>query len=122
MVPRVGRGGMRVWGGRVRYPLALLGGVVMAAADVRADTKLAQLQAYGEHLAQECIACHRTDGKDQGIPGIVGWAPDIFATTMKAYRSEAFAERRNPVMVSVARSLNDDEIAALAVYFGSPKR
>jgi cytochrome c len=106
----------------VRYPLALLGGVVMSAADAYADTRLAQLQAYGEHLAQECVVCHRPDGKDQGIPAIVGWAADTFVATMKAYRSEAFAERRNPVMVSVARSLNDEEITALAAYFGSLKR
>jgi cytochrome c553 len=40
---------------------------------------------------------------------------------MKAYRNEEYAERRNQVMVSVARSLNDEELDALATYFGALK-
>ena len=81
-----------------------------------------QLRAYGEHLAQECVACHRTDGgPDPGIRSIIGWQNDIFVTTMKAYKNQEFAERRNPVMVSVARSLNEEELSALAAYFGTLK-
>jgi cytochrome c len=72
--------------------------------------------AYGRHLARECTGCHRIDGIDNGIPAILGWPPDAFIATMKSYRT---GERANPVMVSVARSLNDGQLRALASYFAS---
>ena len=92
--------------------------VVSGAAFSQADFE--RLRALGEHLAQECVSCHRTDGgPDPGVASIVGWKHETFVTTMKAYRNQEFAERRNPVMVSVTRSLNDEEVEALAVYFGT---
>ena len=76
----------------------------------------AKLKAYGRHLARECTSCHRLDGINNGIPSIVGWSPDSFIATMKFYREGA---RINPVMVSVASSLSDDQLNALAVFFAS---
>ena len=75
-----------------------------------------QSLSYGRHLAGECTACHRIDGLDNGIPAITGWTADTFTTTMDFYRSGA---RTNQVMVSVARSLDDAQIQALAAYWGS---
>jgi cytochrome c553 len=92
---------------------------VVAPALGQTDTRLARLKEQGEWLAQECLACHKIDGSDKGIASIIGWRPSTFAATLKAYRGQEFAERRNPVMVSVARSLTDEEIEALAIYFGS---
>src|SRR5262245_57809646 len=63
-----------------------------------------KLKAYGRHLAQECTGCHRIDGIDNGIPSIIGWQTDVFVTTVKFYQA---GKRTNPVMVSVANSLND---------------
>ena len=82
----------------------------------RADPNLMEL---GEHLAQECTSCHRKDGTEKGIPPIVGWAVPEFVTTMRFYKT---GERTNPAMVSVAKSLDDDQLTALAVYWGSLKR
>lgn len=97
--------------------LALLAGWGARGADP------ARLRAYGEHLAQECVVCHRIDGgPDKGIASIVGWEPSTFITTLKAYRDRQFAERRNPVMVSVASSLTDEEVEALAAYFAQIKQ
>jgi cytochrome c553 len=76
----------------------------------------AKLQAYGRHLAQECTGCHRIDGVDNGIPSIVGWKADMFIATVKFYQTGA---RTNPVMVSVANSLNEKQLEALATYFAS---
>lgn len=76
----------------------------------------AKLKAYGQHLARECTSCHRLDGINNGIPSIVSWSPDSFIATMKFYREGA---RLNPVMVSVASSLSDDQLNALAVFFAS---
>jgi cytochrome c553 len=72
--------------------------------------------AYGRHLSSECSTCHRIDGIDNGIPSITGWEPQEFVATLAFYRN---GERNNPAMVSVAQSLDDDQIAALALYYGS---
>jgi cytochrome c553 len=78
----------------------------------------AKLKAYGAHLARECAACHRLDGTDNGIPSIVGWDEDQFTTALKFYQQGL---RDNPAMVSVAKSLDEEQLRALAVYFASIK-
>jgi len=70
---------------------------------------------YGEYLGSECKTCHQVSGSDDGIPNIVGLANDDFVTAMHAYREKY---RENPVMQVIANRLNDEEIAALAAYFG----
>jgi cytochrome c len=72
--------------------------------------------AYGRHLSGECSACHRIDGVDNGIPSITGRDTDEFTHTLNFYRN---GERNNPAMVSVAQSLDDDQIKALAAYYAS---
>ena len=80
----------------------------------------AKARSYGRHLAQECTGCHRIDGTDNGIPSIVGWDADRFARTLEFYRT---GERTNPVMVSVAKSLDEAQVRALAAYYASlPKK
>ena len=76
----------------------------------------ARTLALGRHLARECTSCHRIDGVDNGIPSITGWATDDFVTTMGFYRTGA---RPNQAMVSVAQSLSDEDVKALATYYGS---
>lgn len=76
----------------------------------------AKLLAYGKHLSAECSGCHRIDGVDNGIPSITGWMPGDFIATIALFRD---GSRPNPAMISVARSLDDDQIKALAVYYGS---
>ena len=94
--------------------LALLPGLAAAGTARSADD--ARLRSYGRHLAQECTSCHRLDGLDNGIPAIIGWETERFVATLKFYRT---GERTNPVMVSVAASLDDAQLAALAAYYGS---
>jgi cytochrome c len=86
----------------------------MARAQATADP--AKQRAFGQHLARECVSCHRIDGTDTGIPSILGMPADAFTETMGYYRSGA---RDHQVMVSVAKSLDEAEIAALAAYFES---
>jgi cytochrome c553 len=76
----------------------------------------AKLLAYGQHMARECTSCHRLDGINNGIPSIIGWPTDTFVNTLKFYREGA---RTNPVMVSVASSLSDEQMQALAAFFAS---
>ncbi len=71
---------------------------------------------YGEYLGSECQTCHQRDGADDGIPGITGWPADDFVIAMHAYKRKI---RPHPVMQMMAGRLSDEEIAALAAYFGA---
>lgn len=71
---------------------------------------------YGEYLASDCLTCHKIDGSDEGIPSITGWPAKDFLVAMYAYKRKI---RSNNVMQMKADPLSDDEIAALAAYFGS---
>jgi cytochrome c len=70
---------------------------------------------YGEYLANECTTCHQRDGDYDGIPGIVSWPDEDFVIAMHAYKRKI---RPHPVMQMMAGRLTDEEIAALAAYFG----
>ncbi len=83
---------------------------------VSAQSGDAKLIRYGEHLSQECTSCHRRDGADNGIPAIVGLKASEFTELMGYYKSGA---RPNEAMVSVAKSLDDGQIKALAEYFAT---
>lgn len=72
---------------------------------------------YGEYLAGECTSCHR-DGANETIPPIVGYDLESFIVLMESYKN---GERDNQAMVSVAMSLDEEQIKALAVYFASVK-
>lgn len=104
-------GTLRIW-----LPIAavpMLGAVAVATA---ADPELDRLRRYGEQLSQECVACHRSDGKDVGIPGIFSMSEAEFVNAMMLYKT---GRRKNKVMVSVTGSLDDTQIRALAIYFTS---
>ncbi|MES1180168.1 MAG: c-type cytochrome [Hyphomicrobium sp.] len=96
----------------------MLAAAMLAPAPTMAEDDRSRL-AYGRHLSQECTTCHGADaaqGKESGIPRIAGRPASEITQALKAFRS---GERSNPVMVSVARSLDEAQIAALAAYFSS---
>lgn len=71
---------------------------------------------YGEYLSSECTTCHQIDGDYDGIPSIIAWPEDDFVVAMHAYKKKI---RPHPVMQMMAGRLTDEEIAALAAYFGA---
>jgi len=71
---------------------------------------------YGEYLSGECVTCHSQKGVDKGIPVINGLDAEVFATVMHAYKD---GDMEHPVMQMVARRLDGEQIASLAVYFAS---
>lgn len=73
----------------------------------------------GAQLAAMCAACHRLDGRDQGIPSIIGLSPKKLSEAMEAFRS---GKRSSQIMNVVARSLSIEAIAALADYLATRKR
>ena len=77
----------------------------------------ARLLAYGKHLSAECSGCHRIDGVDHGIPSITGLATRRFH--LRRWTSSKPAAAPIPAMISVARSLDEEQVKALAAYYGS---
>ena len=67
----------------------------------------------GAQLAAMCASCHRLDGRDRGIPSIVGLDKRKLVDTMEDFRS---GKRSSQIMQVVARSLSTEEIAVLADY------
>ena len=72
--------------------------------------------AYGEYLASDCQTCHRSDNKNEGIPGINGREITEIVYALHEYKNKY---RKNEVMQMMAGGLSDDEIEALASYFAS---
>lgn len=70
----------------------------------------------GAQLAALCASCHRLDGRDQGIPTIIGRDEQDLVRTMRAYKS---GEREGHIMRAVGLSLSDAEIATVAHYLAT---
>jgi len=91
--------------------LALTGLALAPRANAAGD------RALGEYLAAECAGCHMAGARQpQGIPAIAGWPEAQFVAVLNAYKSR---QRDNQVMQAIAGRLSQDEIAALASYYGS---
>ena len=65
-------------------------------------------------VSDHCM--YELTGQYQGIPPIVAWPEETFVAVMNGYRLKL---RPNAVMQTIAGKLSDEEIAALAAYFGS---
>ncbi|MGL4637209.1 MAG: c-type cytochrome [Beijerinckiaceae bacterium] len=93
--------------------LCLLSTEALAQGTAKGDKEL------GQYLSSECVTCHQLSGKTVGsIPPIVGWPENQFLAVMAAYKNK---DRDNNVMQTIAGKLKDDEVAALAAYFGALK-
>ena len=68
----------------------------------------------GEYLAQSCLGCHQAKEIVGTIPIIHGLDEEYFIEAMYDYR-DGF--RENNVMMSVATSLSDEDVEALAAWF-----
>ena len=93
-------------------PLALAASLAATAGLARGEGD----RALGQYLSSECVTCHQITGRYEGIPPIVGWPKTIFIEIMDEYRAK---KRANPIMQTIAVRLSEEEIAALAAYFGS---
>ena len=100
---------------RVFIPVFAAGLSCITAADAE-DLLTGADIGYGEYLSGECVTCHSQKGVDKGIPAINGLDAEVFATVMHAYKA---GDMEHPVMQMVARRLDGEQIASLAVYFAS---
>ncbi|MDQ3617797.1 MAG: c-type cytochrome [Pseudomonadota bacterium] len=83
-----------------------------AAGELLANTK-------GAATGQSCIDCHGVDGNapiDPSYPKLGGQYHDYLGHSLQAYRD---GNREHVLMSNQAANLTDQQIADLAVYFGS---
>lgn len=88
---------------------------VLSAAIAQADAPTGDVE-LGAYLSAECVTCHQANVETDGIPQIVGLEPQVFMDAMLAYKTN---QREHPVMQMMASRLSEDDIAALAAYFGT---
>jgi cytochrome subunit of sulfide dehydrogenase len=72
----------------------------------------------GAELAAMCASCHRLDGRDKGIPSIVGLDKAELAAAMAGFKSGSRSSG-SQIMHAVALSLSDSEIATLTTYLAA---
>lgn len=68
-------------------------------------------------VAEPCAGCHGIDGTSVGpaTPTIAGLTKDYFIISMNEYKSD---KRPSTVMGRIAKGYTEDEIKAMAEYFG----
>lgn len=125
MIDAVGQktSGGSAWSRTTRRLTARLAGVTTAAAVASLGTTAAhaqtdddKLRSLGRRMSGECTSCHRLDAPGGSIPSITGWDVSAFVTTLQFY---AKGERTHQAMMSVAQSLDETQMRALALYFSS---
>lgn len=88
----------------------------------------AQQPAAGAKPAADvrmCIGCHGIPGYKTAfpqvyhVPKIAGQQPGYIVSALKQYKSGA---RWHPSMRAIAASLTEEEMAALAAYYGEPAK
>ena len=74
--------------------------------------------AAGKAKAEACAACHGDGNTTKGnqFPKLAGQYPDYLSKALHEYKS---GKRKNPIMGAQAKSLQEQDIADLAAYFGS---
>lgn len=87
---------------------------VQQPAKAGGDPALAKV---GKDKATVCLGCHTTSGEGNGeFPRLAGQHPDYLAKQLADYKSGV---RKNDAMKAIAGNLSEDDIKALAAFFGS---
>lgn len=75
------------------------------------------LAKQGKAKATVCLGCHGKSGEGNGeFPRLAGQHPDYLAEQLNKYKNGI---RKNDAMKAIADNLSDDEIKALAAFFGA---
>lgn len=67
-------------------------------------------------ISKSCVACHGANGISTAplFPNLAGQNAKYLAKQLQDYQS---GNRKDPIMTSVARTLNEQEIRVLVAYF-----
>jgi cytochrome c553 len=75
------------------------------------------LVKQGKAKATVCLGCHGTSGEGNGeFPRLAGQYPDYLSEQLTRFKN---GDRKSPVMQPISGNLSDEEIKALAAFFGS---
>jgi cytochrome c553 len=111
--------------------LFLLGAALAASAPAQDKTPAKTAAAAAspeiptENFHAQCIGCHGIPGYKTAfpevyhVPKIAGQQPGYIIAALKAYKS---GERSHPSMRGIAASLNEEQMKALAEYYGAPAK
>jgi cytochrome c553 len=87
---------------------------VQQPAKAGGNTALAE---KGKDKATICLGCHGTSGEGNGeFPRLAGQHPDYLAKQLTSYKN---GSRINGAMQAIAGNLSEEDIKALAAFFGS---
>lgn len=77
-----------------------------------------KLVHQGSQAARLCVGCHGPKGISRvaSYPSIAGRSQTYLAEQLHAFRD---GTRENPMMSSIVKSMDDDDILALSYYFSS---
>jgi cytochrome c553 len=70
--------------------------------------------AAGKDKGLACAACHISENPASETPHLAGQRATYIAKQLKAYKAE---ERKNPVMIAIARQLGDGDVDNVAAFW-----
>jgi cytochrome subunit of sulfide dehydrogenase len=73
----------------------------------------------GAQIAAVCASCHRLDGRDHGIPSIIGLDEATLVAEMRAFKA---GERPGQIMRVMSLSLTAEDFAAVARYLAAQRK
>ena len=79
------------------------------------------IEAGKKKAAEVCAACHGPDGNTPLMPDypkLAGQHADYLAASLKKYKN---GKRANPIMMGMAATLSEADIANVASYYASQK-
>jgi cytochrome subunit of sulfide dehydrogenase len=92
-------------------------GLILAAALASTASTCAAGLADAPRGATSCSGCHpAARGVDTTVPRLIGRNPVDIAAAIQAFRS---GERASTVMGSIAHGFSDDEVKAIAAWYGA---
>ena len=75
------------------------------------------LAKVGKDKATVCLGCHGKSGEGNGeFPRLAGQHPDYLAKQMADFKN---GTRKNDAMKAIAGNLSEDDVKALAAFFGA---
>jgi cytochrome subunit of sulfide dehydrogenase len=103
------------WVPRAVVALAMTACVLVPSADRSVAAPLDR----GAQLAAVCASCHRLDGRDHGIPSIIGLDEATLVAEMAAFKS---GERTSQIMRVMSLSLSAEDFRAVARYLAAQRK
>ena len=82
-------------------------------------------QPTAENFHAQCIGCHGIPGYKTAfpevyhVPKIAGQQPAYIIAALKAYKS---GERSHPSMRGIAANMSEEQMKAMADYYGAPAK